>query len=137
MQCDICNIVAGLSNLPTSSPAIGGIPHDNHTNATEEDDSNWLHRNNAYRMQQIGGRMRAVPTPHGHVPQANSTIIDITQGTTNHHSCNSHNNNIIVTYNDLMQHTAGTLTQLPVLELPTTCTNGNLYTPDCTIETAG
>jgi hypothetical protein len=33
-------------------------------------------------MQQIGGRMRAVPTPHGHVPQANSTIIDITQGIT-------------------------------------------------------
>jgi hypothetical protein len=98
MQCRICNIVAGLSNLPTSSPAIGGIPHDNDTNATDEDDSNWLHRNNAYRMQQIGGRMRAVATPHGHVPQANSTIItDITQGKTNHRSCNGHNNNIIVT----------------------------------------
>jgi hypothetical protein len=51
MKCDIRNIVAGLSNLPTSSLAIGGIPHDNHTNATEEDDSNWLHRNNAYQMQ--------------------------------------------------------------------------------------
>jgi hypothetical protein len=85
-------------------------------------------------MKLIGGQMRAVATPHGHVPHTNCTMIrDITQGKTIHHCCKDHKNNIIVTYNELTQHTAGPLIQLSGVELPKTWRNVNLHTPECII----
>jgi hypothetical protein len=55
----------GLPNLPNGSQSLGGIPHQKENNATDKDDNSWLHRNGAYQMQQIAGRMRVVAMPLG------------------------------------------------------------------------
>ena len=60
----MCILIADLSNLPITSLPPRGIPQDNDNNA--EDESDWLHRNQAYQMQQIAGRMRAVAMPLDH-----------------------------------------------------------------------
>jgi hypothetical protein len=103
----MCNFLAGLSNLPNSSQSVGGIPQDKNKNVACEDESNWLHRNNAYQMQQIAGRMRAVAMPLDHnKPQA-------------------------------MQHNVGPLTQQSGVKIPQLSRTVNLPTPDWTTENAG
>ncbi|XP_044360895.1 uncharacterized protein [Triticum aestivum] len=61
-----CNSLAGLSNIPSSSQSPECVPHykeNKENNLTQEDESSWLHRNDAYHMQQIAGRIRAVTMP--------------------------------------------------------------------------
>uniref|UniRef100_A0ACD6ATD3 Uncharacterized protein n=1 Tax=Avena sativa TaxID=4498 RepID=A0ACD6ATD3_AVESA len=55
-----------LSTRPESSQSLGGIPQENENNVNDENDSNWLHKNDAFQMQKIAGRMRAVAVPLGH-----------------------------------------------------------------------
>lgn len=44
--------------------------------ANDDQDCDWLHRNDTYQMQEIGGRMRRVnitrATPHGHQSRENT-----------------------------------------------------------------
>jgi hypothetical protein len=88
-------------------------------------------------MQQIGGQMRVVVTPQGHVPHKNSTIIrDFTEGKTIRRWYRDPKS--IISYCELMQNTARPLSQLSfVVEIIKTSRSVNLHTPNCTIEIAG
>lgn len=72
--------VTGLSNIQNSSHER--VPHNKENNLTYDDESNWLHRNDAYQMQQIpGSSKRAIAMPLGQKMQLIGTIIrDIAQG---------------------------------------------------------
>ena len=70
-----CILLAGLSNIRNSCRSYEHNPHDKENNITYNDESNWLHRNDEYQMQQIAGRLRAVPLPDGHKTQTISTIM--------------------------------------------------------------
>ena len=59
MSC-ICIFLAGFSNIPNSPQSYESNPHDKENNVICDDESNWLHRNDAYQMQQTAGRLRAV-----------------------------------------------------------------------------
>ena len=60
---------------------LPGITLEDNMHMDEDNESNWLRRNDAYQMQQISGRRRAVIIPSGHDTQPSSCIIkDGTQG---------------------------------------------------------
>jgi hypothetical protein len=71
-----------IKYIPDSSLSQQGIHHDKENNVTYDDESNWLHRNDAYQVHNIGGRMRAIADmPTGHEMQTISTILKcIAQG---------------------------------------------------------
>ena len=75
-----CILLAGLSNITNSARAYEHNPHDKENNITYNDESDWLHRNDAYQMQQIAGRLRVVPLPDGHKTQTMRTIMRDSQG---------------------------------------------------------
>ncbi|VAH80725.1 unnamed protein product [Triticum turgidum subsp. durum] len=65
---------AGLSNMSTSSQSHEGIPPDEDNILGNIDESNWLHRNDAYQMVEIAGRLRAVVVPLVHKTQTISNV---------------------------------------------------------------
>ena len=67
-------LLAGLQNLTNSCRSYDHNPDDQENNITCNDESNWLHRSDAYQMQQIGGRLRAIPLLDGHKTQTIHTI---------------------------------------------------------------
>jgi hypothetical protein len=78
--------ISQLQSITCAHPVISNAVHlqgvileDNEN--IYDDNSNWLHRNDAYIMQNISGRMRVVVTPSsGYVTQTNSNnIIGTTQ----------------------------------------------------------
>jgi hypothetical protein len=94
-----CILFSRLSILVGLTNASGCLSQNITSNVTNEDDSNWLHRIDAYHMQEIAGRMKAVAVPHGH---ANVQTI---------------------------QHNARPLTQLSGVETPYYSQTVNLQTP--------
>ena len=77
----IYNFHAVASNIPNSSLSAEHAPYDKENTLTYDEESDWLHRNDAYQIQQIGGRIRAVAMPLGHNMQSISTVVrDIAQG---------------------------------------------------------
>ena len=71
------NFFAGLTNMPGSSKPPENIQEENVV--TQDEESNWLHRNDAYEMQQIGGRMRPNAMPIRDKIETTPTI-DIAHG---------------------------------------------------------
>jgi hypothetical protein len=63
--------------MPNSCQSHGGISCDKENNRAYDDESNWLHRNDAYQVQHIAGRKRAVAMPH--VRTTRQTISNITK----------------------------------------------------------
>ncbi|KAE8808376.1 hypothetical protein D1007_15117 [Hordeum vulgare] len=76
LTCD----VTGLSSMQNSSHAR--VPVNQEINLTNEEDSNWLHRNDAYqRRQRHGSSEIAIDVPLGRLIQPTRSIIrDIAQG---------------------------------------------------------
>lgn len=71
---------AGMSKLPNSSQPHDTIMHDK-DNINCHEEASWLHRNDAYQMQEISGRRRAVLMPSRQNQQNKCTVIrDSTQG---------------------------------------------------------
>ncbi|KAE8787042.1 hypothetical protein D1007_39103 [Hordeum vulgare] len=72
--------VTGLSSMQNSSHAR--VPHNQEINLTNEEDSNWLHRNDVYQRQQRHGILEiAIVVPLGRLIQPTGSIIrDIAQG---------------------------------------------------------
>jgi hypothetical protein len=58
------------------------MPNSCQSHVAYDDDANWLHRNDAYQVQHIAGRKRAVAMPHVRTTtQTISNIItDVAQG---------------------------------------------------------
>ncbi|KAE8810606.1 hypothetical protein D1007_12828 [Hordeum vulgare] len=73
-----CDVI-GLSSMQNSSHAH--VPVNQEINLTNEEDSNWLHRNDAYqRRQRHGSSEIAIDVPLGRLIQPTSSIIrDISQ----------------------------------------------------------
>ncbi|KAE8807562.1 hypothetical protein D1007_16101 [Hordeum vulgare] len=75
LTCD----VTGLSSMQNSSHAR--VPVNQEINLTNEEDSNWLHRNDAYQRRQRHGSSEIVDVPLGRLIQPTRSIIrDIAQG---------------------------------------------------------
>ncbi|KAI4972068.1 hypothetical protein ZWY2020_002993 [Hordeum vulgare] len=76
LTCD----VTGLSSMQNSSHAR--VPVNPEINLTNEEDSDWLHRNDAYQRRQRNGSSEiAIDVPLGRLIQPTSSIIrDISQG---------------------------------------------------------
>ncbi|KAE8792290.1 hypothetical protein D1007_33233 [Hordeum vulgare] len=76
LTCD----VTGLSSMQNSSHAR--VPDNPEINLTNEEDSNWLHRNDAYQRRQRNGCSEiAIDVPLGRLIQPTSSIIrDISEG---------------------------------------------------------
>ncbi|KAI4992465.1 hypothetical protein ZWY2020_051882 [Hordeum vulgare] len=72
--------VTGLSSMQNSSHAR--VPDNPQINLTNEEDSNWLHRNDAYQRRQRNGCSEiAIDVPLGRLIQPTSSIIrDISEG---------------------------------------------------------
>ena len=67
--------------MPTSSQSHEGILPDEDNILGNIDESNWLHRNDAYQMVEIAGRLRAVVVPLVHKTQTISNVTaDIAPG---------------------------------------------------------
>ena len=67
--------------MPTSSQSHEGIPPHEDNILGNIDESNWLHRNDAYQMVEIAGRLRVVAVPLGHETQTISNVTaDIAPG---------------------------------------------------------
>jgi hypothetical protein len=80
------SMVTQLQNMTPTHHAVTNAVHlqgvilEDKDNIYDDDESNWLHRNDDYIMQNILGRMRPVVTPSsGYVTQPNSNNI---RGTT-------------------------------------------------------
>jgi hypothetical protein len=79
--------VTQLQNMPladgdvTNSLHLHGDILEDKANVYNDDESNWLRRNDAYQRQQFSGRMRVAVISSGHNTQTGSSIIvDNTQG---------------------------------------------------------
>ncbi|XP_024312150.1 uncharacterized protein LOC100833043 isoform X2 [Brachypodium distachyon] len=71
---------AGMSKVPNSSQPHDTIMHDKE-NINCHEEASWLHRNDAYQIQEISGRRRAVLMPSRQNQQNKCTVIrDSTQG---------------------------------------------------------
>jgi hypothetical protein len=75
-------VLADISIIPNSGQSHGGIPDDKENNVPCDNESNWLHRNDAYQVQQISGRKRVVAMPHvsANMQTMSSSIRDVAQG---------------------------------------------------------
>ncbi|KAM0854363.1 hypothetical protein ACQ4PT_050477 [Festuca glaucescens] len=73
--------VTQLQNMPcadgdvTNSLHLHGVILEDKENVYDDDESNWLRRNDAYQRQQFSGRMRVVVISSGHNTQTSSSII--------------------------------------------------------------